>query len=93
MDRYDRPETLFYLDPPYWGSEGCYGKELFSRGQYEVMAERLGRIKGRFIMSINDVPEIRSIFSAFDIEDVDLTYAAADGKGKVVNELIISGRA
>jgi len=47
------------------------------------MAERLGRIMGRFIMSINDVPEIRSIFSAFDIEDVDLTYAAADGKGKV----------
>lgn len=46
------------------------------------MAERLGRIKGRFIMSINDVPEIRSIFSVFDIEDVDLTYAAADGKGR-----------
>ncbi len=44
-------------------------------------------------MSINDVPEIRSIFSAFDIEDVGLTCAAADGKGTVVNELIISGRA
>jgi DNA adenine methylase len=31
IGRYDRPETLFYLDPPYWGSEGDYGKELFGR--------------------------------------------------------------
>lgn len=27
LDRYDRPETMFYLDPPYFGSEGDYGKE------------------------------------------------------------------
>ncbi|WP_043062083.1 DNA adenine methylase [Brucella anthropi] len=93
IDRYDRLETLFYLDPPYWGSEDYYGKELFRRDQYEVMAERLGRIKGRFILSINDVPEIRSIFAAFDIISVDLTYTASGGKGKAVKELIISGGA
>ncbi len=23
--RYDRPGTLFYLDPPYWGNESDYG--------------------------------------------------------------------
>jgi DNA adenine methylase len=23
--RYDSPTTLFYLDPPYWGSETDYG--------------------------------------------------------------------
>ncbi len=28
LARYDTPGTLFYLDPPYWGSEGYYGKEL-----------------------------------------------------------------
>ncbi|OYR25711.1 DNA adenine methylase [Brucella pseudogrignonensis] len=89
IDRYDRPETLFYLDPPYWGTEGVYGKELFGRDQFEILAERLGRIKGWFILSINDVPEIRSIFSAFNIEGVDLTYTAAGGKGKAVKELII----
>lgn len=91
LDRYDRPETLFYLDPPYWGTEDYYGKAMFSRDQYEVMAERLARIKGRFILSINDVPEIRTIFSAFDIEDVALTYTAGGGKGKAVKEVIITG--
>lgn len=90
IDRYDRPETLFYLDPPYWGTEDYYGKELFSRDQYEVMAERLARLSGRFILSINDVPEIRSIFSAFRIDGVSLTYTAGGGKGKPVREVIIS---
>lgn len=90
IDRYDRPETLFYIDPPYWGTEDYYGKELFSRDQYEVMAERLAGLSGRFILSINDVPEIRSIFSAFRIENVALTYTAGGGKGKPVREVIIS---
>ncbi|QGA56145.1 DNA adenine methylase [Brucella sp. 2280] len=90
IDRYDRPETLFYLDPPYWGTEDYYGKELFSRDQYEIMAERLAGLSGRFILSINDVPEIRSIFSAFRIENVALTYTAGGGKGKPVREVIIS---
>ncbi|MGO1161747.1 DNA adenine methylase [Brucella sp. C7-11G] len=91
IDRYDRPETLFYLDPPYWGTEDYYGKELFSRDQYELMAERLTRISGRFILSINDVPEIRSIFSAFIIDRVALTYTAGGGgKAKPVREVLIS---
>ncbi|MFD1792063.1 DNA adenine methylase [Ochrobactrum teleogrylli] len=90
IDRYDRPETLFYLDPPYWGTEDYYGKELFGRDQYEVMADRLGRLAGRFILSINDVPEIRAIFAGFKIEEVALTYTAAGGTGKPAREVIIS---
>lgn len=90
INRYDRPETLFYIDPPYWGSEDYYGKELFSRDQFQVMADRLEAIKGRFVLSINDVPEIRAIFSAFKIDDVSLTYTAAGGVGKPVREVIIS---
>jgi DNA adenine methylase len=35
--RYDRPHTLFYLDPPYWGTEG-YGVG-FGLEQYDRMAE------------------------------------------------------
>lgn len=90
IDRYDRLGTLFYLDPPYWGSEDYYGKELFSRDQYEVMAGRLAQVKGRFILSINDVPEIRNIFSGFTIEEVALTYTAVGGNGRAAKELIIS---
>lgn len=90
IDRYDRPETLFYLDPPYHGSEGDYGRELFARDQFALMAERLACLKGRFILSINDVPEIRSLFGRFAFEEVGLRYSVAGGAGVAARELIIS---
>ena len=91
VDRYDRPETLFYLDPPYYGSEDYYGRELFDRGQFALMAERLHCLKGRFILSINDVPAIREIFAGFAMEPVELFYGAGGG-ARPAEELIISGR-
>ncbi len=57
--RYDGPNTLFYLDPPYWGCEDDYGKEMFAREEFQRMASQLATIKGKFLMSINDVPAIR----------------------------------
>jgi DNA adenine methylase len=90
--RYDRPGTLFYLDPPYWGSEGDYGKELFGREEYERMAEVLSGLKGRFILSINDVPAIRRAFAGFRLQPVRLTYTVTSGKRQPARELIISGR-
>lgn len=91
LDRYDRDETLFYLDPPYHGSEGDYGRELFSRDQFEAMALRLARLRGRWILSINDVPEIRELFAGFAIEEVSLRYSVGGGRGTAARELIISG--
>lgn len=91
IDRYDRPETLFYLDPPYYGSEGDYGRELFGRDQFVLMAERLAGLKGRFILSINDVPEIRALFGRFELEEVGLRYSVGGGAGSTARELIISG--
>ena len=91
IDRYDRPETLFYLDPPYHGSEGDYGKELFGRDQFGPMAARLRTLKGRFILSINDVPAIREAFDGFAMEEVGLRYTVGGGKGQAARELIISG--
>lgn len=89
MKRWDRPGTLFYLDPPYFGCEGMYGAGLFDRGQFEVMAQLLAGIRGRFILSINDHPEIRRIFSGFDLEEVGTTYTTG-AKAKPARELIVS---
>jgi DNA adenine methylase len=56
---------LFYLNPSYWGSEADYGSGVFPRSEFERVAEILAGIEGRLILSINDVPELREIFSAF----------------------------
>jgi DNA adenine methylase len=90
VDRYDRSETLFYFDPPYWGSEGDYGAELFSRDQFEALADRLARLQARFILSINDRPETRELFGRFQVEQVDLTYSVSSGRTPA-RELIIAG--
>ena len=36
--RYDRPETLFHLDPPYWGCEKYHGKNMFGGNDFERLA-------------------------------------------------------
>jgi len=90
ITRYDRKEALFYLDPPYWGCENDYGKNIFGRGDFENLKTLLKGIKGRFIMSINDVPEIRELFDWATIEAVETTYSVGKTKAKRVGELIIT---
>ena len=88
--RYDRPSTLFYLDPPYWGSENDYGKNLFNRSDFATLADTLNHISGRFLMSLNDRPEVRETFQRFDIEPVKTTYSIGQKGSKKVGEVIIS---
>ncbi len=94
IDRYDGPRTLFYLDPPYWGCEDDYGKAMFERADFERLAEQLAGIKGRFLMSINDVPEVRDVFVGFEIERVETTYTIAKttAQRSRVGELLIAGK-
>lgn len=88
MERYDRPHTLFYLDPPYWETEG-YGV-AFGLEQYEKMAELLSRIKGKAIISLNDHPEIRRIFARFQMDTVPINYiVGGGGRGVERSEVII----
>jgi len=90
--RWDRPDTLFYLDPPYYRCEDYYGKGIFSRDDFAHLAEVLAGIKGRFVMSLNDTPEVREIFASFAIETVETTYYAGGGaKAKPTTEVLIHG--
>ncbi|NQV83931.1 MAG: DNA adenine methylase [Rhodospirillales bacterium] len=93
LDRYDRPQTLFYLDPPYMGTENVYGKGVFGRDDFSNLADRMSRLKGRVIMSINDVPEIRKIFKDFILEKVKTTYTIGGGKNaRPAGELLITNQ-
>ncbi|MEA1063988.1 DNA adenine methylase [Erwinia sp. HR93] len=87
IERYDRPHTLFYCDPPYWGTEG-YGVE-FGLENYDHMADLARRIKGKMVISVNDIPEMRQVFNGLNIHSVEINYSLA-GKGTPRRELIIS---
>lgn len=89
--RLDRPDALFYLDPPYWGCEGDYGKQLFSRERFEELAAVLGGLKGRFILSLNDVQGVRETFAGFRFLEVMTTYTiASQGAAPERAEVLIS---
>lgn len=90
IPRYDRPRTLFYLDPPYWDCETDYGVGVFAKADFGRLAAVLAGIKGRFMLSINDAPQIRSIFSAFHVSEIETTYSISDSGSQQVRELIFS---
>ncbi|MFY9350066.1 MAG: DNA adenine methylase [Sphingobium sp.] len=91
LRRYDRAETLFYLDPPYFDCEGDYGAGMFGQEEFAEMASLLGMLKGRFILSLNDHPTVRDIFRGFAIEEVETTYQVSGiGRAQRARELIIS---
>ena len=45
ITRYDTKDTLFYLDPPYWGNETDYGKGIFCRADFERLRDCLRALK------------------------------------------------
>lgn len=89
IKRHDRDHTFFYLDPPYFGVEGYYGKNLFERDDFQRLADVLSTITGKFLLSINDTPEIREIFRAFMFEEVTVTYSCGANSRPKAGELLI----
>ena len=91
IPRHDRDFTLFYIDPPYWGHEADYGRGVFDRADFERLARMLRGIRGRFILSINDRPQIREIFGWAEIEEVGTRCSANARANRRVTELLVSG--
>ena|SRR5579859_819026 len=88
LARFDRPQTLFYLDPPYWGRK-LY-RFNFSEADFKELAERLRNIRGKFVLSLNDVPEVRELFRAFKFREIEFAYSSQQKPGKRYRELLIT---
>ena len=90
MKRYDRDHTFFYLDPPYWQTEG-YGVD-FGFEQYVEMAAVMRSCKGKVMVSINDHPDIRAAFDGFSMMGLDIKYSMANVHGQpgTSQELVIT---
>lgn len=87
--KYDREHTLFYMDPPYWGTEG-YGVE-FPIEEYDRIAEAMRQMKGNAILSVNAIPEMKKAFKGFTMESINIKYTVGSRLGKAADrrELII----
>ncbi len=89
LQRFDKPGTFFYIDPPYWDCENVYGKGIFSRADFALLAGLLDGLKGKFLLSLNDTPGVREVFANFRFEKVKTTYSIAAKTVKPVGEVLI----
>ena len=86
IERYDRRHTLFYLDPPYWQTEG-YGV-AWTFDNYERMAELANSIDGIMMISVNDIPEMRAVFDNLHLDSRPIKYTVGGGAGSDARELL-----
>lgn len=87
VQRYDKPGTFFYLDPPYY--KAPFYKYNMELADFVQMRELLSKINGKFMLSINDHPDICEIFKDFIIEPVEVSYTVQSRGNHVGKELII----
>lgn len=92
---YDRPETVFYCDPPYWGTSQAYAHK-YRPEDYRRLSDTLDAIKGRFVLSLNDCASVRELFKKHRIRTVKLKYSqgnsrqVSDTRSKERSEVIIT---
>ena len=87
---YDRTDAFFYADPPYFSTEDMYDVG-FGWADHVRLRDTLKSIKGRFLLSYNDCPEIRELYEGFSMFDFTRTHSMAQRyeAGKVFKELLI----
>ena len=90
IKHYDRPDAFFYLDPPYYSTEGMYDVG-FGWEDHVRLQETLKNIKGKFLLSYNDCNEIRELYNGFSMFDFSRTHSMAQRyeAGKEFKELLI----
>jgi DNA adenine methylase len=94
IERYDRPSSFFYVDPPYHAVNQCYAVK-FSDADFLRLRKTLDKIKGRFILSLNDTAAVRAMFNGFRQERVSTTYSTGNSRvceetrGRPRGELLI----
>lgn len=90
IKHYDRPDSFFYADPPYFSTEDMYAVG-FNLEDHVRLRDTLKNIKGKFLLSYNDCPEIRELYNGFSLFDFSRTHSMAQRyeAGKEFKELLI----
>ena len=93
LNRYDESHAFFYLDPPYYDYCSSLKREVYKEINHVELSERLKTIKGKFLLSYNDCPEIREIYKDYNKIEVErqnsLTTSKPNSKNKRYHELLI----
>lgn len=89
LEVYDRESTFFFMDPPY---TACADMTYSAWTTADVLyfRERLTRLKGRWMVTLNDAPDIRRAFSGCQIVPISRAKGVNVSEERVYKELIIT---
>jgi len=90
FEKYDRPHCFFCCDPPYYETAGYNNK--FGEKEHLLLRDLLKDMQGKFLLTINDHPEVREWYKDFNLKEVKVYYSVSrEQKAKEkYNELIIT---
>lgn len=97
IPKYDGSDVFYYLDPPYWVTTESQGSTYYEKNmkldEHEELYNLLKKIKGKWLMSYDDVPNIRELYSEFQIVETPKMHqssATASGKTVFKSEILIA---
>ncbi len=89
IQRYDAPETFFYVDPPYIGKD-WYAQCFGGIERHKQLRDQLAACRGKWLMSHHDIGDVRALYKGFTIRRIPIRYSIATGTKQSMNELLIS---
>jgi DNA adenine methylase len=92
IDRYDRPGTVMYIDPPYPDNKCNYAHNMRDWYDHTLLAKRLTRTKCKWILSSYDTPKIRGLFADYSITSIQASSGMnveKNGSERVLNKEVL----
>jgi len=78
IEKYNKPSTFFFLDPPARESSGNY---RYSAVDIPELLNVLKTIKGKFLLSIADIDVKKEVFKPYNIVTVSTKYVGEKSRG------------
>jgi DNA adenine methylase len=92
VERYDRPSTVMYIDPPYPGNKCNYAYNMREWSEHHELRARLADASCKWILSSYDTPQIRDLYSEYYILPVQSSSGMRVEKSsttRVVNKEVL----
>jgi len=92
IDRYDNPNTVMYVDPPYPDNSVNYVYNMREWSDHQRLAERLACTQSKWILSSYDIPEVRNLYSPYyviPVQSFSGMTTRKNGRERVINKEVL----
>lgn len=78
IKNWDGPDTFFFIDPPYYGATKYRSRgPQFTTWDHEDLAKILAKVEAKWLLTLNDRPQVRKLYRGYRVTKVDTQMATA----------------